>query len=228
MVSSLLPAGLKGVVVGGLLAALMSSLASLFNSSAMLFTVDFYQKYRPESSEKHLVKVGRIATTVIIVLGILWIPVMRSLGSVLYEYLQQVQGLLAPGIAAVFFMGVFYKKATPKAGMWGLITGFVLGMFRLAVNIFEDSFSPDGIIYQWFIATNWLHYTIFLFFLSILLIVIISLFTPKPAPQQVAGLTYGSATPEELAETRNSWNRWDVIHTVIIVSIIVIFYIYFW
>ncbi len=127
MVSALLPAGLKGVVVGGLLAALMSSLASLFNSSAMLFTVDFYKKYRPDAPEKQLVKVGRIATVVIVILGILWIPVMQSMGSVLYEYLQQVQGLLAPGIAAVFFMGVFYKRATPKAGMWCLIIGFVLG-----------------------------------------------------------------------------------------------------
>jgi len=228
LVSTLLPAGLKGVVVGGLLAALMSSLASLFNSSAMLFTVDFYKKYKPESSEKHLVRVGRIATTVIVILGILWIPVMRSLGNVLYEYLQQVQGLLAPGIAAVFFMGVFYKRATPKAGMWGLIVGFVLGMLRLFVNIFGKSLSHDSIIYQAFIGTNWLHYTIFLFFLSILLIVVISMFTPKARPEQLASLTFGGATREELEETRKSWNKWDVIHSVIIICAIVTFYIYFW
>ncbi len=228
LVSSLLPAGLKGVVVGGLLAALMSSLASLFNSSAMLFTVDFYKKYKPDSSEKHLVKVGRIATTVIVVLGVLWIPVMQNLGSVLYEYLQQVQGLLAPGIAAVFFMGVFYKRATPKAGMWGLIVGFVLGMFRLFVNIFENSVNPDGIIYQYFIATNWLHYTIFLFILSIGLIIVISLFTEKPKPEQIKSLTFGSGTPEEIEETKNSWNKWDVIHTAVIIGIVIGFYIYFW
>ncbi len=228
LVSSLLPAGLKGVVVGGLLAALMSSLASLFNSSAMLFTVDFYKKYKPESSEKHLVKVGRMATAVIVVLGVLWIPVMQSMGSVLYEYLQQVQGLLAPGIAAVFFMGVFYKRATPKAGMWGLIIGFVLGMFRLGVNIFETSFNPDGTIYQYFIATNWLHYTIFLFILSILLIIVISLITEKPREEQIRSLTFGSASSEEVDETRYSWNYWDVIHTVVIVGIVIGFYIYFW
>lgn len=228
MVSALLPAGLKGVVVGGLLAALMSSLASLFNSSAMLFTVDFYKKYRPDAPEKQLVKVGRIATVVIVILGILWIPVMQSMGSVLYEYLQQVQGLLAPGIAAVFFMGVFYKRATPKAGMWGLIIGFVLGMFRLGVNIFESALDPNGFIYTYFVATNWLHYTIFLFIFSIVLIVLISLFTPKARPEQIASLTFGGATKAELEETRNSWNKWDVIHSVIIIGIVIAFYIYFW
>lgn len=228
MVSALLPAGLKGVVVGGLLAALMSSLASLFNSSAMLFTVDFYKKYRPDAPEKQLVKVGRIATVVIVVLGILWIPVMQSMGSVLYEYLQQVQGLLAPGIAAVFFMGVFYKRATPKAGMWGLVIGFVLGMFRLGVNIFDDALDPNGFIYTYFVATNWLHYTIFLFIISIVLIIIISLFTPNARPEQIVSLTFGGATKAELEETRNSWNKWDVIHSVIIVCIVIAFYIYFW
>ncbi len=131
VVSNLLPMGIKGLVVGGLLAALMSSLASLFNSSSMLFTVDFYKKYRPASSEKHLVIVGKTATAVIVVLGILWIPVMRSLGDVLYLYLQDVQSLLAPGIATVFLLGVFWRRTSAKAGMWGLIIGFVLGMFRL-------------------------------------------------------------------------------------------------
>ncbi len=105
LVKELLPVGFKGLVVGGILAALMSSLASLFNSSATLFTVDFYQKYKPQAPEKELVRVGRIATVVVVVLGILWIPVMRGLGKFLYAYLQDVQSMLAPGIAAVFLLG---------------------------------------------------------------------------------------------------------------------------
>ncbi|WP_259399667.1 sodium:solute symporter [Pseudoalteromonas sp. SG43-6] len=104
LVAELLPSGVKGIVIGGLVAALMSSLASLFNSSATLFTIDFYKKFKPESSEKHLLKVGRLATVAIVILGLLWIPIMSLIADVLYEYLQSVQSLIAPGIAAVFLL----------------------------------------------------------------------------------------------------------------------------
>ncbi len=228
LVKELLPMGFKGLVVGGLLAALMSSLASLFNSSATLFTVDFYKKFKPQASEKELVRVGRIATATVVILGILWIPVMKGLGKVLYAYLQDVQSLLAPGIAAVFLLGVSSKKITSKAGITGLVTGFVLGMFRLGLRIFQESINPGSIIYKIFIAPNWLHYEIALFFLVIILMIVVSMFTPKPDPAAIRGLYFGSATPEEKAITRASWNKWDVIHTVIILSVIVAFYIYFW
>jgi SSS family solute:Na+ symporter len=259
LVSELLPNGVKGIVVGGLVAALMSSLASLFNSSSMLFTVDFYKKFKPDSSEKHLVFVGRIATAVIVLLGILWIPVMESIGDVLYEYLQDVQSLLAPGIAVVFLLGVFWKRTSAKAGLWGLIIGFTLGMLRLAINVISNKWlvpdhikeaaklNPDAKA-QWFnemasnpgtlnwfdtfsvklMSINWLHYEIYLFIICIIAVVIISLFTEKPDDEKIKGLTYASSTPEQRAETRASWDKWDVIHSLIIVGIIVIFYIYFW
>ncbi|TVR72294.1 MAG: Na+/glucose cotransporter [Marinilabiliales bacterium] len=228
LVSNLLPAGLKGVVVGGLIAALMSSLASLFNSSAILFTVDFYKRFKPESSEKHLVYVGRWATTVIVVLGILWIPVMRGIGQVLYQYLQDVQSLLSPGIASVFLLGVFWKRATPAAGFAGLMTGFILGMTRLAANIMEPYLDPQGLFYQVILQHNWLHYSIYLFFLCILVIVVVSFFTKPADRSKTVGLTYGSANEEQKLETRASWNRWDVVHSVIILGVIGLFYIYFW
>ncbi len=228
LVSNLLPVGVRGVVVGGLIAALMSSLASLFNSSAILFTKDFYERFRPESSEKHLVKVGRIATAVIVILGILWIPVMRGIGQVLYAYLQDVQSLLAPGIASVFLLGVFWKRATPAGGFAGLSTGFALGMTRLATNVFSDHMNPDGLLYKIIQQPNWLHYSIYLFFLCIGVIVVVSFFTKPGDTSKTVGLTYGSATPDQIAETRSSWNRWDVVHTVIILSVIAAFYIYFW
>ncbi len=135
LVAQILPIGFKGIVVCGLLAALMSSLASLFNSSAALFVGDFYTKMKPQATEQQLVVVGRIATAVIVVLGILWIPVMKAFSNVLYEYLQAVQGLLAPAIAAAFFMGVFWKRTTAAGGYWGLTLGFALGMFRLVLNV---------------------------------------------------------------------------------------------
>jgi SSS family solute:Na+ symporter len=254
LVKELLPAGVKGIVVGGILAALMSSLASLFNSSAMLFTVDFYKKYKPNATEKHYVTVGRIATVVIVVLGVLWIPVMKGMGKVLYNYLQDVQSLLAPGIASVFLLGVFWKRTTAQGGLWGLIIGFVLGMFRLFTKVIatsvmipeevkavdgnsqwiaEQAANPDGLssfqhLVVRFLDVNWLHYEIFLFAFCLVSIFIISMFTKKPRPEQLEGLTFGSGTPEQKAETRASWNMWDVVHTLIICGIVIAFYIYFW
>jgi SSS family solute:Na+ symporter len=228
LVREILPIGFKGVVVGGLLAALMSSLASLFNSSAMLFTVDFYKRYRPQSSEKHLVVVGRIATAVIVVLGILWIPIMRGLGQVLYHYLQNVQALLAPGIAAVFLLGVMSKHTTTQGGLWGLFIGFALGMLRLVLDIFKDGMDPSTMLYTWIVAPNILHYEIVIFFITIAVILLVSLVTEKPDMEKIRGLTFRSASPEEKAELRSSWNTWDLVHTVVIVGFIVGFYIYFW
>ena len=228
LVKELLPIGFKGLVIGGILAALMSSLASLFNSSAMLFTVDFYRKYKPDATERHYVNVGKIATVVIVVLGILWIPVMKGLGKVLYEYLQDVQSLLAPGIAAVFLLGVISKRTTPQAGFYGLVIGFVLGMSRLALKIFGDALNPEGLIYSVFVAPNWLHFEIALFVIVISAMVVISYFTKKADPSQIDGLTFSSVSNEQKAILRASWTKWDVVHSIIIIGIILAFYIYFW
>ncbi len=228
LVKELLPMGFKGVVIGGILAALMSSLASLFNSSAMLFTVDFYKKYKPNATEKQYVFVGRVATVVIVILGVLWIPVMKGLGKVLYEYLQDVQSLLAPGIAAVFLLGVLSKRVTPKAGFYGLVIGFILGMTRLVLKIFSDGLSPDGILYTTFVAPNWLHYEIALFAIIIISMVVISFFTKKADFHSIKGLTLRSASKEQIAEVRQSYNHWDIINSLIIIGIIIAFYIYFW
>ncbi len=228
LVKELLPKGFTGIVVGGILAALMSSLASLFNSSSMLFTVDFYKKIKPEASEKHLVMVGRLATVVIVILGILWIPVMKGIGKVLYEYLQDVQSLLAPGIAAVFLLGIISKRTTPAAGFIGLVVGFTLGMLRLGLNIYYGDVVSDGFIYQLIVEPNWLHYEIFLFFLVIAVMILVSFFTEAADPAKIQGLYYGSATAEQRAITRASWSKWDVINSAIIIVFIIAFYIYFW
>jgi SSS family solute:Na+ symporter len=228
LVKDLLPKGFTGIVVGGILAALMSSLASLFNSSSMLFTVDFYQKFKPNASEKHYVLVGRLATVVVVILGILWIPVMKNIGKVLYEYLQDVQSLLAPGIAAVFLLGIISKKTTPTAGFVGLVVGFILGMLRLGLNIYYGDTVADGLIYRVIIAPNWLHYEIALFFIIIALMILVSFFTKAKDLSAIQGLYFGSATPEQRAITRASWNKWDLINSAIIIAFIIAFYIYFW
>tara|TARA_Y100001935_G_scaffold193913_1_gene162018 strand:- start:35305 stop:37023 length:1719 start_codon:yes stop_codon:yes gene_type:complete len=244
LVATLLPAGVKGLVVSGILAALMSSLASLFNSSSMLFTIDFYKKYHPEASEKKLLTVGRIATVVVVILGILWIPIMRSIGDVLYTYLQDVQSVLAPGIAAAFLLGIASKKPTPKGGMWGMIVGFIIGVFRLGAKVFYTQAAGnagyenvkmwaaangvDNFFYTLFYDVNWLFFSGGMLVVSILVIMIVSRFTTPAPPEQLVGLTYGSATAEQTAATAASWDKWDVIHTGIILAITVGFYAYFW
>jgi len=135
LVNVLLPIGLKGVIICGILAALMSSLASLYNSSATLYTIDIYKRSHPDTEEKKLVKIGRWATFVIVVFGVLWIFIIRLMSKNLYDYIQSVQSLLAPSIASVFALGVFWKKTSPKAGMWTLILGIIIGGTRLITMI---------------------------------------------------------------------------------------------
>jgi len=227
LVTNLLPMGVKGLVVVGFIAALMTSLSAHFNSSATLFTIDFYKNYRPLASEHRLVWVGRMATVTVVFLGLVWIPIMRGLGNVLYEYLQNVQSLIAPAIAAVFLMGVFNRKITPKAGEWGLLLGFFVGMFRLGMMIFKSSIPPDS-LFGMLLDVNWLHFCLFLFFITMGAMILISMFTPLASEKQLRGLTYFSMGPEQIAETRNSWTKWDVMTSLIVVAVCVAFYVYFW
>jgi len=240
LVSTLLPIGIKGIVVVGFIAALMTSLAAHFNSSATLFTIDFYQNYKPDASEHRLVWVGRIATITVVLLGLVWIPIMKSLGSVLYEYLQNVQSLIAPAIAAVFLLGVFNRKITPKAGQYGLLVGFLVGMFRLGLMIFDPGthMNPEtqklitdpSLRHGLFtiLDFNWLYFCIFLFFLTMAVMAAVSMFTAKAGIEQLQGLTYFSQSPEQIAETKNSWSKWDLFNTVVVVAICIAFYAYFW
>ena len=230
LVAKLLPAGFKGVVVCGILAALMSSLASLFNSSAMLYTIDVYKPKHPEASEQKLVSVGRVATVVIVTLGILWIPIMKKIGDVLYLYLQDVQSVLAPGIAAAFLIGICWKKATPKGGQWALISGLAIGLTRLAAKIIYtgNEAATSNIFKTVFFDFNWLYFCGCMFVFCCLVCIVVSLFTRKPSAEQIQGLCFGTSTPEQKQKSRASWNKWDILHTVIILSITVAFYIYFW
>ncbi len=230
LVAKLLPAGVKGLVVCGILAALMSSLASLFNSSAMLFTIDFYKRFKPQTSEKRLVLIGQMATVVIVILGILWIPIMRSIGNVLYTYLQDVQSVLAPGIAAAFLLGICWKRTSAKGGMWGLIAGMAIGLTRLGAKVYYSNVTVinDSLFKHLFYDLNWLFFCGWMFLLCIIVVVIVSLFTKAPTAEKIQGLVFGTATPEQKAATRASWNHWDVIHTVIILGITATFYWYFW
>jgi len=231
MVRSLLPAGLRGLVVGGLLAALMSSLSSLFNSCASLFTVDIYEKIRPDTSERHLVRVGRIATMVVVVMGIIWIPVMQRISQGgLYKYLQSVQGYLAPPITAVFLLGLFFKRINGKGAVAGLSIGFVAGMFKLTIQALTGGNnpviqSPAFLVYVG--EYNFLYATGWLTLISIIVIVGVSLLTAPPNKEQIVGLTYATSTPEQRKESRESWNYIDVLGTVLVLGLVLGMYLYF-
>jgi len=230
LVAKLLPAGVKGLVVCGILAALMSSLASLFNSSAMLFTIDFYKRFKPDTPEKKLVRIGQVATVVIVILGILWIPIMRSIGDVLYTYLQDVQSVLAPGIAAAFLLGICWKRTSAQGGMWGLISGMAVGLTRLGAKIYYSNVegAAESLFKYVFYDLNWLFFCGWMFLFCILVVIIVSLCTKAPAPEKIRGLVFGTATPEQKAATRASWNGWDIFHTVVILCLTGAFYWYFW
>ena len=230
LVAKILPAGVKGLVVCGILAALMSSLASLFNSSAMLFTIDFWKRLKPETSEKSLVRIGQVATVVIVILGILWIPIMRSVGNVLYNYLQDVQSVLAPGIAAAFLLGICWKRASAKGGMWGLLSGIIIGLTRLGAKVYYSNAvdASDNWFKAVFYDFNWLFFCGVMLVVCCLVVIVVSMITEAPDEKKIQGLVFGTSTPEQIEATRKSWNHWDIIHTVIILGFTVAFYIYFW
>ena len=230
LVAKLLPAGVKGLVVCGILAALMSSLASLFNSSAMLYTIDFHKRVFPNTSEKKLVVVGQIATVVIVILGILWIPVMRSVGDVLYNYLQDVQSVLAPGIASAFLLGICWKRTSAQGGMWGLISGLAIGITRLGAKVYYTNVSeaPQTLFKSIFYDIKWLFFSGWMLLVCCIIVIVVSLCTKAPDEDKIRGLVFGTATPKQKEQTRKSWNKWDVINTCIILSLTALFYWYFW
>ncbi len=229
MVSKLLPMGLRGLVVGGLLAALMSSLSSIFNSCSTLFTIDIYEKINPNASEQKLVTVGRIATGVIVLFGILWIPIMPLISEGgLYKYLQSVQGYLAPPITAVFLLGLFMKRVNSKGAVAGLGVGFLLGMFKLTIQALVNGGTVTGP--AWLVAVgeyNFLFASGWLLGISVLVIVVTSLLTKKPDEKQIAGLTYTTVTEKDKKDNRASWNKWDVLGTVVVLGLVLGLYLYF-
>ena len=229
MVAYVLPIGIRGIVVAGLLAALMSSLAGVFNASSTLFTMDFYSRIRPNVSQKRLVWIGRVATSVMVVIGLLWIPVIQG-GRGLYDYLQGVQSYLAPPIFVVFFLGVFWKRLNAKGCMAALIVGFLMGIFRLAV---DTPVKLLGAVYEkgsffWIINNIFFqYYSLLIFVVSIAVMIIVSYMTKEPSYEKLNGLTFSTTNAEQKKENRSSWSVGDVVASVILVLAIVAIYLYF-
>jgi SSS family solute:Na+ symporter len=215
-----MPAGLRGLVAAGLLAALMSSLASVFNSCSTLFTVDVYKKLRPNTPEKQLLLIGRVATVIVVILGIAWIPIMANISGVLYTYLQSVQSYIAPPIAAVFLLGIFSQRINSQGALATLIIGLVVAFLRIVLELASDSLDPNGIIYA-VAKANFLTFAAWFFLFCVLACVVISLATPAPAKEKIQGLTYGSLTEEQKAANRTSYNAWDIVFSLVVIGIVV-------
>ena len=233
MVKDLLPEGLRGIVVAGLLAALMSSMAGAFNASSTLFTMDLYTKFKPNASQHQLVWVGRLATAAMVVISLLWIPVIQGARG-LYDYLQGVQGYLAPPIFTVFVFGIFNRRLNTKGCLSALLVGFVLGVFRLLVDTpvslhmagLANGYTPGS--FFWFVNNIYFqYYSVFIFIVSVVVMFAVSYATEPPRVEQLTGLTYATITPEARVESRASWGRREVIGSAIVLLLILACYLYF-
>jgi SSS family solute:Na+ symporter len=233
MVEHLLPAGLRGIVVAGLLSALMGSLAGVFNACSTLFTVDIYEKIRPNASQHEIVRMGRLATAVMVIIAMLWIPVVKG-ATDLYNYLQSVQSYLAPPIFVVFFFGVFWKRLNAKGCLWAMVVGFVVGVFRMLVDTpvttkltgFENGYTAGSFL--WIINNiNFQYFSILITLISALVMVLVSYLTPEPDYQKIKGLTFATATDGDRAKTRASWGTKEVLASLVIMAFIIGAYVYF-
>ena len=232
LVKTLLPVGLKGLVAGGLIAALMSSLASVFNSCSTIFTIDIYKKLKPNKSEQYLLKIGKIATGFIVVLGIIWIPIMEKIGGgVMYQYLQNVQSYIAPPVTAVFLLGIIWKRVNSDAAISTLLAGFMFLILRLGTEIYYQSQIVSGevinnIMYR--LATiNFSHMAILMFILSVIICIATSLLTSAPDYKTIVGLSYGTLTKEQKQAQKESYDTIDILLSIVLVILVIGILCYF-
>jgi SSS family solute:Na+ symporter len=233
LAKSVLPVGVRGIVVAGLLSALMSSLAGVFNACSTLFTIDMYQKVRPQSSQRHLVWVGRMATTAMVLMGLVWVPVISEAEG-LYGYLQSMSAYLGPPVFVVFFGGVFFKRLNAAGCFATLLVGFALGLWRLAIDTpvalkwegYANGYSAGSFNY---IVNNmyFQYFSLAIFLICCAVMVVVSYATSAPAEAKLSGLTFGTLTDEQRRESRASWSAVDVMATCVVVGAILAAYVYF-
>jgi SSS family solute:Na+ symporter len=233
LVEYLLPPGLRGIVVAGLLSALMGSLAGVFNACSTLFTVDLYGKWKPKASQHQIVRTGQIATVVMVLVALVWIPVIKNAHG-LYDYLQAVQGYLAPPIFVVFFFGVFFKRLNAMGALWAMLVGFVLGIFRMLVDTpvtlglpgFEHGY-PYGSFF-WIVNNIYFQYfSVLITVVSAIVMIAVSYATAKPDYLRIQNLTFETTTEVDKERTRASWDWREVAGSALVLACILGSYLYF-
>ncbi|XP_071504165.1 sodium/glucose cotransporter 4-like [Diadema antillarum] len=193
LVLELMPTGLKGMMLAAMLAALMSSLTSIFNSLSTLFTIDIWAKIRPFSTELELLVVGRLCTLVLAAVSVLWLPLIEAFGSgELFVYIQSMTSYLSPPIFAIYSAGIFWTRTNEQGAFWGLVFGEVTGLTRMVLDYIYSGpacGSPDTrppMIKNF----HYLHFAIFLYFATVLCVVVVSLLTKPIPPSKLVRLTY--------------------------------------
>ncbi len=223
MINQLLPAGVKGLVFAALLAALMSSLSSVFNSSSTLVVMDFYKKYKPAASEKQLVRAGQIATCFLVVAGLAWLPFIGMLSDQLFQYLQAVQAYISPPIAAVFLVGLLWRRANGAGALAVLGTGFVLGALRFVSELGMKADWAIGGPLTWYASINFLHFAILLFGLSIGILFLVSLCTAKPSTGNLE--VFAPAKPGGAPAATS--HKGLIIATVVLIAVVLVMWVLF-
>jgi len=230
MVQYLLPPGIRGIVVAGLLSALMGSLAGVFNACSTLFTVDIYHKLRPQATQGEIVQMGRMATGCMIVIAMLWIPVVKGADG-LYNYLQSVQGYMAPPIFVVFFFGVFWKRLNAKGCLAAMVVGFIVGLFRMLVDTpctLDSNFHyPTGSFFWIINNINFQYFSILITIISAVVMVVVSYLSAAPDPAQIKSLTFATVTAADRADSRASWGAKEVFASCFVLAAILFAYLYF-
>jgi SSS family solute:Na+ symporter len=233
MVEHLLPPGLRGLVVAGLLSALMGSLAGVFNACSTLFTVDIYEKLRPKASQAEIVNMGRLATATMVVIAMLWIPVVKG-ATGLYNYLQAIQGYLAPPIFVVFFFGVFWKRLNAQGCFWAMVIGFLVGLFRMLVDTpvtlgleaYKNGY-PEG-SFLWIVNNiNFQYFSILITLISAVVMVVVSYLTAAPDYAKIRNLAFGAVTDEHREASAKSWDWREVTASIVVLVVIIGGYLYF-
>ncbi|XP_067859099.1 sodium/myo-inositol cotransporter 2 isoform X2 [Heptranchias perlo] len=193
LVMELLPGGLRGLMMSVMIAALMSSLTSIFNSASTIFTMDVWHHIRPHCSEWELMIVGRVFVLVLVVLSVLWIPLVQmSQGGQLFMYIQSISSYLQPPVAVVFMAGCFWRRANEMGAFWGLFTGILVGCIRMALDFIypePQCGQPDNrpVITKY---VHYLHFSIILSVFTLIMVVTISLGTKPPDPEKISRLTW--------------------------------------
>ncbi|NQU24839.1 MAG: sodium/solute symporter [Candidatus Nealsonbacteria bacterium] len=227
LVEALLPPGVRGIMAAGLLAALMSSLSSVFNSCSTLITMDIYKELDPNASERRLVLVGQLSTVVLVACGLLWIPLIDRISGELYKYLQSVQAYISPPIAAVFLIGLFWRRVNARGAMASLLTGFVLGMTRLILELKEVRLAGP---LRHFVDVNFLHFAIGLFAVCSAVLVLVSLTSAPPKIESLEGVCMAGRRRKERLQaegTPGAWFSGPLVLTLVLLALIGVIYVYF-